>query len=202
MTHSIGLLGGSFNPPHMAHLALARAALTQLNLDRVDLMPAGQPWQKASVDLAPAVHRLAMCQAAIDGEHGLGVEPCETQRTGNTYTVDTLRFLTRQYPSQHYTLIIGADQALRLDTWHDWQGVLSMCSLAVVARNGVEPTLTAAVSDYFTQTGRRFDTLHLSAMDVSSSSIRSRIASAQSITDYVPAAVERYIVKHSLYAAR
>jgi nicotinate-nucleotide adenylyltransferase len=143
-----------------------------------------------------------MCRAAIDGEQGLGVEPCETHRTGNTYTVDTLKFLTRQHPSQRYVLIIGADQALRLETWHDWQGVLSLCSLAVVARNGVEPTLTPVVTDYFTQTCRHFDTLHLTAMDVSSSNIRSRIASAQSIADYVPAAVERYIVKHSLYAAR
>ncbi len=196
------MLGGSFNPPHLAHLALAKAALAQLGLDRVDLMPAGQPWQKTGMDLAPSVHRLAMCQAAIVGEQDLGVEPCETQRTGNTYTVDTLKFLTRRHPNQRYVLIIGADQALRLDTWHDWQGVLSLCSLAIVARNGVKPTLTPAVTDYFTQMGMHFNTLNLTAMDISSSSIRTRIASAQSIADYVPAAVERYIVKYSLYAAR
>jgi nicotinate-nucleotide adenylyltransferase len=195
MTHSIGLLGGSFNPPHMAHLALARAALTQLNLDRVDLMPAGQPWQKAGTHLACAEHRLAMCHAAIEGLQGLGVEPCETQRTGNTYTVDTLRFLTQQHPDHCYTLIIGADQAQRLDTWHDWQGLLSLCRLAVVARNGVTPTLPPAVASMCLN----FDTLHLLALDVSSSAIRAQIAAEKSIAEDVPAAVERYIVKHSLY---
>jgi nicotinate-nucleotide adenylyltransferase len=199
MTHSIGLLGGSFNPPHMAHLALARVALTQLNLDRVDLMPAGQPWQKAGTHLACAEHRLAMCHAAIEGLQGLGVEPCETQRTGNTYTVDTLRFLTQQHPDHCYTLIIGADQAQRLDTWHDWQGLLSLCRLAVVSRNGVEPTLTPVVTAYFAHTGRHFSTLHLPALDVSSSAIRAQIAAEKSIAEDVPAAVERYIVKHSLY---
>jgi nicotinate-nucleotide adenylyltransferase len=199
MTLSIGLLGGSFNPPHAAHLALARVALMQLRLTRVDLMPAGQPWQKSGVQLASAEHRLAMCHAAIDGERGMGVEPCETQRTGNTYTVDTLRFLTQEHPSNRYTLIIGADQARRLDTWHDWQGVLQLCRLAVVARNDVEPILPPAVTELFTQPSWHFDTLHLPAMDVSSSAIRAQILEDKPISNQVSPAVERYIVKHSLY---
>ncbi len=191
----IGLLGGSFNPPHIAHLALAQAALAQLALARVDLMPAGQPWQKTCTLLAPASDRVAMCLAAIDGVQGLGVEPCETQRSGNTYTVDTLRFLRAQHPKHRYTLIIGADQANRLDTWQDWQGLLGLCRIAVVARNGVAAALPPAVRAICPD----FDTVHLPALDTSSSAIRAQLAAGQSIAKQVPAAVERYIVKHSLY---
>ncbi len=192
---NIGLLGGSFNPPHNAHLALAQAALAQLQLNRVDLMPAGQPWQKLATVLAAAEHRLAMCYAATENIAGLGVEACETQRSGNTYTADTLAHLSQLHPQTRYTLIIGADQAQRLDTWHDWPRLLSLCRLAVVARNGVVPTLPPAVA----KVCKAFDTLHLAAMDVSSSSIRAQVAAGQSISNQVPATVERYIVKHSLY---
>jgi nicotinate-nucleotide adenylyltransferase len=192
---SIGLLGGSFNPPHNAHLALALAAKQQLALTRVDLMPAGQPWQKAGSVLASAAARLTMCHAAIEGVEGLGVEPCETQRDGNTYTVDTLLNLRRLNPNHRYTLIIGADQANRFDTWRDWPTILTLCKLAVVARNGINvilPTpLMEACQDY--------DILHLPSLNISSSAIRAHIAAGQSIENQVPAAVERYIVKHSLY---
>jgi nicotinate-nucleotide adenylyltransferase len=192
---TIGLLGGSFNPPHNAHLALAQAALAQLGLTRVDLMPAGQPWQKANVTLAPAHHRVAMCQAAVKGLAGLGVEACEIVRTGNTYTVDTLRELRLRHPKTRYTLIIGADQANRLATWHEWAALLGLCRLAVVARNGLTISLPAAVQAVCPE----FDTLQMPALSVSSSAIRAQLAQGRLRENQLPTAVERYIVKHSLY---
>ena len=215
----VGLLGGTFNPPHNAHLALALAAQAQLGLQRVDLMPTGQPWQKISVQtpnltpnqtpnsiaarpvLAPVHHRLAMCHLAINTQKAntmaLGIEACETLRLGNTYTVDTLRWLKQQYPHTQFTLIIGADQAQRLDTWHEWRTVLSLCRLAIVARNGVPAQLPEHVAAHCAD----YAALKMPAMDCSSSAIRARIAARLSIAGMVPVAVERYIVKHSLYLA-
>lgn len=192
---AIGLLGGSFNPPHNAHLALALAAKQQLGLDRVDLMPAGQPWQKSGIVLAPAVARVALCHAAVEGIEGLGVEPCETVRLGNTYTADTLQYLRSLHPNHTYTLIIGADQANRFDTWHDWQTILKLCRLAVVARNGISVVFPESVQS----ANPKVESLQFTPLNISSSSIRTQLAVGQSIKNQVPAAVERYIVKHSLY---
>jgi nicotinate-nucleotide adenylyltransferase len=192
---SIGLLGGSFNPPHLAHLALALAARQQLGLTRVDLMPAGQPWQKTGRVLAPPAHRLAMCDAAIQGQPELGVEGCETERLGNTYTIDTLHHLRVLHPSNSYTLIIGADQAQRFDSWHDWQTLITLCRLALVARNGIAPALPATVLEAKPE----LVLVEMPSSALSSSAIRTGIAAGQSITNQVPAAVERYIIKHSLY---
>ncbi len=161
-------------------------------------MPAGQPWQKSATLLARAAHRLAMCWAAIEGVEGLGVEPCETLRPGNTYTVDTLRYLSAKHPETRYTLIIGADQANHLDSWHEWQALLGLCRLAVVARNGLAVTLPPAVQTALVAY-KGFDLLQLPAVNVSSSAIRAQIAAHQSVGNQMPAAVERYIVKHSLY---
>lgn len=192
----IGLLGGSFNPPHLAHLAIAQAALTQLQLTRVDLMPAGQPWQKAGTAMASRTHRLAMCRSAVEGLTGLGVEPCETLRAGNTYTVDTIQLLRQQNPDHRYTLIMGADQANRLDSWRDWQTLLGLCQLALVARDGQAPTLTPAVLNACQAPPK---TIVFPTMPLSSSLIRERCATGQNISPFVPQAVERYIVTHSLY---
>jgi nicotinate-nucleotide adenylyltransferase len=195
----VGLLGGSFNPPHAAHLALAMAAQMQLNLDRVDLLPAGQPWQKNGAPMPSAAHRLAMCRLLVAGYPNLGVEPCETQREGNTYTVDTLSQLQAAHPTNRYVLIIGADQAAKLDSWRDWQGVLQRCTLAVAARNGETPQLPSAVQAFMTQHGMVLLLVSLPAMAVSATDIRARLARGESCGQALLPAVARYISEHSLY---
>jgi nicotinate-nucleotide adenylyltransferase len=196
---AIGLLGGSFNPPHAAHLALALAAQAQLGLDRVDLLPAGQPWQKNGVTMPSAAHRLAMCRLLIAGHPSLGVEPCETQRPGNTYTMDTLRALQAAHPQTRYVLIVGADQAAKLDSWHDWQGVLQRCTLAVAARNGETAHLPSTVQAFMVQHGMTLAQVNLPALAVSATEIRARLVRGESGGHDLPPAVARYISEHSLY---
>ncbi len=196
---TIGLLGGSFNPPHAAHLALALAAQAQLSLDRVDLLPAGQPWQKNGATMPPAAHRLAMCRLMVAGHPKLGVEPCETLRAGNTYTVDTLRELQAAHPQTRYVLIVGADQAAKLDSWRDWQSVLQRCTLAVAARNGDVAHLPSAVQNFMLQHRMTLLHVHLSAMAVSATEIRAHLARGESCGEALLPAVARYISEHSLY---
>jgi nicotinate-nucleotide adenylyltransferase len=195
----VGLLGGSFNPPHAAHLALAMAAQVQLNLDRVDLLPAGQPWQKNGAFMPSAAHRLAMCHLLVADYPTLGVEPCETQREGNTYTVDTLTELQVAHPKNRYFLIIGADQAAKFDSWRDWQGVLQRCTLTIAARNGETAQLPSAVQAFIAVHGMVSLLVSLPAMAVSSTDIRAHLARGESCAPALLPAVARYINEHSLY---
>jgi nicotinate-nucleotide adenylyltransferase len=204
----IGLLGGSFNPPHYAHLSLAQQALKQLSLDRLDLMPAGLPWQKikkndGSSPLVSSEHRLAMCQLAVkhlqsQGVFNIAIEACETQRMGHTYTVDTLRYLRTRHSTIDYTLIMGADQANRLDTWHNWSELLRLCRIAVVARDNQAVQFPPAVMMAY-PTLSTIDILVMPAMAISSTLIRTDIAQGHSILDDVPDSIANYIAKHSLY---
>src|SRR5690606_20271707 len=124
---AIGLLGGSFDPPHLAHIALAQAALRELHLQEVQLIPASAPWQRGSLAAAPE-QRLAMLKLAVHQAHGLSVNPVEIQRGGKTYTIDTVR----QLPAgPHYVWILGADQLANFCTWHAWQEIASRVSIAV-----------------------------------------------------------------------
>ncbi len=205
----IGLLGGSFNPPHWAHLAVANIALTQLGLVRVDLMPAGQPWQK--IALVDSIHRLALCHLAVNELNRrdcalntkptakrFAVEACETQRSGATYTIDTLKYLITRHPNQDYTLIIGTDQANKLDTWHNWQDLLLLCRLAVVARDTQAVQLPSTVLLAFPYLNA-VDILDMPPMTLSSTLIRAKLAQKKLIDTDVPPSIAEYITHHRLY---
>ncbi|HJW10401.1 MAG TPA: nicotinate-nucleotide adenylyltransferase [Albitalea sp.] len=188
----IGLFGGSFDPVHNAHVALARTALEHLQLDEVRWIPAGQPWQKAR-SLTPAEHRAAMVALAIEGEPRFRLERCELDRQGASYTLDTVRELQAAQPGAQWFLVIGQDQYAGLHTWHDWQVLLGLVTLAVAQRPGApapgNPEVTRVAH---TQVA-------LPMMDISSTDIRQRIAEGRDFTDMVPAAVARYIDQHHLY---
>jgi nicotinate-nucleotide adenylyltransferase len=196
----IGLLGGSFDPVHNAHLALAREALAQLQLDELRWVPAGQPWQKTRQLAAPG-HRAAMVQRAIAGEPRFVLDHCELQRTGPSYMLDTVSALQAATqaatPGAQWFLIVGQDQYAGLHTWHQWQALMARVTLAVARRPGalqaVSPEVLAALGPGAPVV------VQLPALAISSTDIRARLAAGQGIDDLVPPEVARYIDQHHLY---
>ena len=188
----IGLFGGSFDPVHRAHVALATQALKVLALDELCWVPAGQPWQKARV-LTPAVHREAMLRLAIAGEPRFTLSRCELEREGASYTLDTVRALQAARPGARWYLVIGQDQYAAFHTWQGWQELLVLVTLAVANRPDAPLLADASVLQV------SHEAVALPMMDISSTDIRARIAHGEGITDLVPESVARYIDQHRLY---
>jgi nicotinate-nucleotide adenylyltransferase len=187
----VGIFGGSFDPVHNAHVALARLALEQLQLDELRWVPVWQAWQKAR-RLAPAADREAMVRLAIAGEPRFVLERCELRRRGVSYTLDTVRELKAAEPDVEWFLILGQDQYAGLHTWRDWRELVSMVTLAIAPRPGVPP-----VDPQVASTPHRIVSLPM--MTESSTDIRSLIAAGRPIDALVPPAVAGYIERHHLY---
>jgi nicotinate-nucleotide adenylyltransferase len=188
----IGLFGGSFDPVHNAHVALARLALSELKLDELRWVPAGQPWQKAR-ELAAPQHREAMVRLAMQGEPHFVLDRCELQRKGPSFTLDTVREMQARQPGHEWFLILGQDQYAGLHTWRDWRELLGRVTLAIANRPGVTPQAHPDVER------APHEVVALPMMDISSTAIRERIARGEGVADLVPAAVARYIDQHHLY---
>jgi nicotinate-nucleotide adenylyltransferase len=188
----IGLFGGTFDPPHVAHLALARAALDALQLDQVRWIPAGQPWQKTR-RVTPAAQREAMVRLAIEGEPRFVLDRVEIEREGPSYTLDTVRAFAAAQPGAQWFLIIGADQYAGLHTWRDWQTLLGLVTLAVANRPGPMPPVDPEVLRF------PHRVVPLPMLDISATEIRERVARGLSVASMVPPAVARYIDLHQLY---
>jgi nicotinate-nucleotide adenylyltransferase len=188
----LGLFGGTFDPPHNAHVALAHAALDAFQLDALHWVPAGRPWQKSRT-ITDAVHREAMVRAAIDGEPRFVLDRIETQRAGPSFTLDTVRALRLQHLQAELFLIIGADQYAGLHTWRDWQALLGLVTLAVANRPGPMPAVDAEVL----RTPHRV--VPLPMLDISATDIRARVARGLPIDALVPPPVASYIAQHGLY---
>lgn len=190
----IGLLGGSLDPVHNAHVALARSAIETLALDELLWIPTGDAWQKTRA-LTPAAHRIAMLRLAIADRPRQRIEPCETLRSGPSYTIDTVAELQRERAQAHWWLLLGQDQLANLPTWHRWQDLVARVQLAVARRAGaalqLAPELVAA--------GVTVAELPFAPMEASSTAIRERVAAGHSVADLVPASVARYIETHGLY---
>ena len=192
MSRRIGLLGGTFDPVHNAHVALACIALDTLALDELRWVPAGQPWQKMQ-RITPAAQRLAMLELAIAGEPRFTIERCELDREGPSYTIDTLHELRRREPESQWFLIVGQDQFANLHTWNHWRELLALVTLAVAARPGTAQAADSKVLDH------AYQVLPLPTMDVAATAIRERVARGEPIDHLVPPAVARYIEQHALY---
>jgi nicotinate-nucleotide adenylyltransferase len=191
----IGLFGGSFDPPHNAHLALARVALQHLSLDELRWVPAGQQWQKAR-ELSAAADREAMVALAIAGEPRFVLERCELRRAGPSYTLDTVTQLQAATRDAQWFLVIGQDQYAQLHTWHGWTDLLRKVTLAVACRDTADVHARPEVA----AVPHAMLTLPLPPTPVSSTAIRQAIAEGRDFTDMVPAAVARYIDQHRLYS--
>ena len=200
----VGVLGGTFDPVHIAHLVAASAARHALELDRVVLVVAGDPWQKRESVVASAADRLEMTRAAVDGmqsddrSEGLEVSALEVERPGPTYTIDTLRAFSAA--DRDLFLIVGSDVAARLDTWHRADEVRAAATLVVVSRGGADE---AAGATHATHTESHEDGrvvwLRIPRLDVSSTDLRERVARGEPIDVLVPAGAVRVIRERRLY---
>jgi nicotinate-nucleotide adenylyltransferase len=194
----LGLFGGSFDPPHQAHLALARAALAQLGLDRLLWLPAGRPWQKAR-ELAPDADRLAMLRLLVAGQPRFAIDDRELHRAGPSYTIDTLRELRAERPRARLFLVVGQDQLAGLPSWRHWTELLEAATLAVAGRAGehVAPPPEVAAR------APRLERLEMPPMAVSSTAIRAHLAAGGTARELAPAMVSPevagYIDSRRLY---
>lgn len=199
-TRRLGIFGGAFDPPHTAHVALARAALEQLALDELRVLPTGQAWHKPQ-ELTPAHHRLAMARLAFGELPRAVVDDREMRRQGPTYTIDTLRELRAEQPGAQIFLVMGADQAVALSRWRDWPQILKIATISIAKRDYL--AAAAGPMDPQVLALGRFAPLDLPPMDVSATAIRARggvAGGAAGGTDtLVPGQIARYIEQHHLY---
>ncbi len=190
---TVGIFGGTFDPIHTAHLELAELVRVTLDLDRMLLVVANQPWQKEGGRVVtPAEDRFAMVQAAVRGWPGLAPSRMEIDRGGPSYTVDTVHELLAQEPGARLTLVVGSDVVAGLSTWHDAVVLRDLVTLAVVGRPGVEPADPPP--------GWRAVTVPAAPFDVSSTQLRRRLERRESVEGLVPDEVIRCIRQRGLYA--
>jgi nicotinate-nucleotide adenylyltransferase len=197
----IGVLGGMFNPPHLGHLALARAAANELGLDVVLLTPVLIPPHKPPKWDPGSEHRLRMCRLAVRGDEHLGVCTLELERPGPSFTVDTLRSIHASHPDAELTLILGADMAQTLAAWREPREIVRLARLAVADR---EDTSRRDVLDALGQLEgeARTSFVNMPRLDVSSSLVRKRLNAGEPIEELVGAEVAAYIAEHELYGRR
>jgi nicotinate-nucleotide adenylyltransferase len=193
----IGIMGGTFNPVHNGHLIAAEEARWEFRLDRVLFVPAGQPWQKEGVDVAPAEDRYLMIVIATAANPAFVVSRIELDRPGPTYAVDTLRELHREHPGAELFFITGADAVLQILTWKDPEDVLREAVFIAATRPGydlgkIEKSLPAGLED-------RVRVMEIPALAISSTEIRERVRKGQPIRYLVPRGIEHYIEKAGLY---
>ena len=192
----LGILGGSFDPPHVAHLAIASEACHAFGLERVLFIPAAAPPHKGTGERSSAAVRLEMTSLAIDDDLRFTASGIEIER-GLVYSVDVLRALAERYAGRDLVFIMGSDSLLQLETWHEPEELLSLCSLAVAPRPGDAPeaiaTAAARWGDY------QVVPLDVPLLDVSSSAIRERVAQGRPIRYLVPQRVEQYVLESGLY---
>lgn len=194
----IGIMGGTFDPVHNGHLAIARSVAEQLELDRVLFIPTGNPNFKQGVKLAPAADRAHMVGLAIADDPLFELDLREVERSGITYTADTLEELTAQYDGAHLFFIMGTDSALMLPEWRRAERVAQLCTVIIAQRPGQS---TQRVRDALAASPVGFDVIYLDVpqVDVSSTQVREQIARGDELGDMIPAPVMAYIDQTGLY---
>lgn len=190
MGRRVGLLGGTFDPPHLGHLVVAEEARLALDLDEVRFVVAGAPWMKD--ETSSPDHRVAMTRLAVADRDGLEVDVTEVERDGPTYTIDTLEDLAWREPETAWTFLVGADAAAKLDQWHRHDDVMAAAEVVVVSRPGAAGPLPPDIA-------RQVGHLPVTAVGISSTELRRRFANGGATRFLVPDAVAAYVHQHGLY---
>ncbi len=194
----IGVLGGTFDPPHYGHLALAETARVQLGLARVLFVPAGDPPHKPGRPLSPAPHRAAMVEAAIADNPAFSLSRVDLERPGPHYTVDMLAMLRQMYAEAEFYFLMGSDSLAEFLTWRDPAGIVRQAYLAVMERPGWVADM-AALERAIPGVRERLIWLDAPRLDLSASDLRRRVRMGLPIRYLVPPAVEAYIYTQCLY---
>ena len=194
-----GILGGTFDPIHYAHLAIAEGARESLDLELVMFVPAAVPVHKAPAGVTPAEHRLAMVDLAIADNSCFRSSRIEIDREGPSYSVDTLEALSRQQPAAEFVFLMSGEAAKALPGWRTPQRLLELCRIAVVPRLGYELPTRDWLDAQFPGQAHRITFIEAPALGHSASDIRARVRGRRSIRYLVPTAVQEYIVQHGLY---
>ncbi len=196
----IGIMGGTFNPIHNGHIALAQAAYEFCNLDEVWFMPSGVSYLKEQKKIASRQHRFEMTKLAVQGIPYFNYSDMEICREGYTYTVDTLRSLREMHPDDDFYFIMGADSLFGLPKWREPEAIASMCTLVAVVRDDVDMQQLRSQKLWVEQ---NMDACVILApfrkVDISSSDIREKLKNGESVADMIPEEVLRYIERHKLY---
>lgn len=198
----IGILGGTFDPPHLGHLLIAETARVALDLDTVMFLPAGEPWLKSGQRITPAHHRLKMVQLAVADNPDFCVSDCEIRRTGATYTVDTLRQLRRGFaPDTELYFILGSDVLDQFHRWKEPEAILALCRLAVIERPGGPEDGIAVLRENFPGALDAGAVVPVSGprVDFSASELRRVLAAGLSTRYQIPDVVAQYIAENGLY---
>jgi nicotinate-nucleotide adenylyltransferase len=200
---SIGVFGGTFDPIHVAHLAVAEEAAESLGLERILFIPAGEPPHKPARDITAAEHRLAMIELAIDGNERFTVDRMEIDRDGPSYTVDTLESLHESRlasgASAELALVLSADTFLDLMTWREPRRVVELARLVVAPREGYPDAGPGFLAEHMPDLAHRAVFLDAPRLHLSGSELRRRAATGRSLRYLVPDAVAAYISDHALY---
>jgi len=190
----LGILGGTFDPPHLGHLGAALAVQTQVGLDEIVLMVANEPWQKVGDRQVTAAQvRWDMTDALVQGISGLRADDREIRRGGPTFTVDTLEEILVEQPNTEIFLIVGADTAERLETWHRASDVVGLSTIVIVNRDNSTNIAPGFLRD------ARVVNVSMNPVEVSSSAIREAVARGESVVASTSSSVASIVRDHSLY---
>lgn len=219
MTQRLGILGGTFNPIHLGHLAAAEEVRDRLKLEKVIFIPSFLPPHKIDEEIPSAVQRQEMVRLAIKENAHFTVSDMEIRRGGRSYTIDTMEALKQSHPGAELYFLTGLDSFLEIRTWKDWDRLLTLCSFVVLSREGYRfreiaqlgfldvpeqelSALDAREKDQVVITGES-GPVYLERVpfyDISSTDIRMRVREGRSIKYHLPEAVEHYIIENKLYA--
>ncbi|GAB1371821.1 nicotinate (nicotinamide) nucleotide adenylyltransferase [Candidatus Kapaibacterium sp.] len=196
----VGILGGSFNPVHTAHIKIALAMSRQLNTEKVLFIPCyASPFKDRSEYKVSDFHRIEMLKKALCNYHQFEIEDYEITKSETSFTIDTLKFLKKKYQSSQLILLMGADQSTTFEKWKSWQEILQQVTLCIARRDGNEVLLSSVVEKYIITHNLQVEYLDYQELMISSKLIRDKIAKNDSVFGLVPETVEEYIISNNLY---